>query len=66
MAAARLDNLLLQYQEGFLSEETYESTFKRPVRLMAPIWKAVGVDLDSRRSSFRHEVERLLAIAEQS
>ena len=26
--AARLDNMLLQHQEGFLSEESYKSTFK--------------------------------------
>ncbi|MEZ5518162.1 MAG: hypothetical protein R3F41_11935 [Gammaproteobacteria bacterium] len=58
--AARLDMLYLQYQEGFLSEETYESTFKGAVRLYAPLWKQIDTYYELRRESFRDEVERIL------
>ncbi len=75
-AAARLDNMLLQYQEGFLSDETFESTFKEPVRVSAPRWKQLeeasglepgqGAGMAARRESFRREVERILSEEEAS
>jgi hypothetical protein len=59
---ARLDMIHLQYQEGFLSDETYEATFKNAVRENGLRWKENGAgNFQFRRSSFQEEVERILS-----
>ena len=57
------DNLLYQYQQGFLDQEYFESNVKAEIRLFAPMWDA----LDTKRivkPTFDAEVERILAEAE--
>ena len=58
---ARLDALHLQYQNGFLDDETFEATFKSSVKRFAPVWKSLGASYELRRPSFRREVEAILA-----
>lgn len=59
---ARLDMIFLQHQEGFLSDETYEATFKNAIRSNGARWKQVDEDIFRfRRSSFQEEVERILS-----
>ncbi len=58
-----LDNVYYQYQQGFIDEEYYQSQFQDAVRNFAPRWRAVRVN--EPRPSFRQEVERILAEAEQ-
>ena len=54
--------LHLQYQEGFLNDETYDATFGAVVRYRGPIITEVpGADLNFRRASFRDEIEKILA-----
>jgi hypothetical protein len=53
------DNMYYQYQQGFLDPEYYEDEFKVRVRRLAPTWRALG--LTGGRSSFRKEIDRLLA-----
>jgi hypothetical protein len=53
------DNMYYQYQQGFLDPEYYEDEFKVRVRRLAPTWRALG--LTGGRSSFRREIDRLLA-----
>lgn len=47
----RLDNLVFQYQQGFLTEEYYVSGVKGPIRGFAPWWDALGLK-DNLPSSF--------------
>ena len=58
-----LDNVYYQYQQGFIDEEYYQSQFQNSVRNFAPRWRAVRVN--EPRPSFRQEVERILAEAEE-
>ena len=58
-----LDNVYYQYQQGFIDPEYYQSQFQATVRNFAPRWRAVGVN--EPRPSFRQEVERILAEAEE-
>lgn len=51
------DNLLFQYQQGFLDREYFEDSFRERVRRLAPVWQALG--LSGGRRSFRAEIERL-------
>ena len=39
----RLDNLVYQYEQGFLPDDYYTSGVKGPLRMLAPWWKAVGL-----------------------
>jgi len=57
---ARLDMMHLQYQEGFLSRETYKATFEGVVKRFGPQWKVLGANLEYRRASFREAVESVL------
>ena len=59
-----LDNIHYQYQQGFIDQEYYQSQFQDAVRNFAPRWRAARVN--EPRPSFRQEVERILAEAEQS
>ena len=58
-----LDNIYYQYQQGFIDKEYYQSQFQDAVRSFAPRWRAVRVN--EPRPSFRQEVERILAEAEE-
>jgi hypothetical protein len=51
------DNLLFQYQQGFLDREYFEDSFRERVGRLAPVWQALG--LTGGRRSFREEIERL-------
>jgi len=51
------DNMFYQYQQGFLDAEYYEDEFRKRVKRLAPVWRALG--LLHGRSSFSAEVERL-------
>ncbi len=61
--ALRPDNLHYQYQNGFLDQEYYESTFKALLRERAPHWQALRVVVPN-RPSFRAEVDRILSESE--
>jgi hypothetical protein len=39
----RMDNVYFQYQQGFLSEE-YFQTAERGLMIFVPVWKALGID----------------------
>jgi len=58
--AARLDMMHLQYEQGFLAQETYDATFVGAIRHFGPIWMEVGAFLDLRRPGFQREVRQLL------
>jgi len=51
------DNMLFQYQQGFLDREYYEDAFKERVLRLAPTWRALGIT--GGRSSFFAEIDRL-------
>jgi hypothetical protein len=53
------DNHHYQYQQGFLDQEYYDKSFTANIRLAAPMWRAVGIE--EYRSSFKAEVDRILA-----
>jgi hypothetical protein len=53
------DNMLYQYQHGFIDREYYEGSFKERVTRLAPTWHALG--LGRSRASFAAEVQKLLA-----
>jgi hypothetical protein len=53
------DNHYYQYQKGFLDQEYYDKSFTANIRLAAPMWRAVGIE--EYRSSFKAEVDRILA-----
>lgn len=57
------DNMLYQYQQGFLDPEYYEDEFKVRVRRLAPTWKALG--LVGGRGSF-NQVLREIAEEQQA
>ena len=59
--AARLDMLHLQYESGFLSEETYQSTFVNSVRNFGPMILEVNPTLDMRRPSFVEVMKRIVS-----
>ena len=59
----RFDNFHYQYEQGFLDDEYYESTFKQVVRRLAPQWKEFDLP-DFGRPSFHAEVERILSTSE--
>jgi hypothetical protein len=57
----RLDNLLSQYQQGFLADDVYEHNFVNIVRGQIEHWREAGVPIETRRPAFQAEVERILA-----
>ena len=61
----RLDNLLSQYQQGFLAEDIYQQNFVAIVRRQFEQWRAAGFPLEQRRPAFVAEVERIIAEAEE-
>ncbi len=52
------DNMLYQYQQGFLDPEYYEDAFKVRVRRLAPTWDALG--LIGGRSSFDRALREIM------
>ncbi len=54
-----LDSQYYVYQNGFLDRESYETNFVEGVRQFGPAWK--NFDVRIIRTSFRNEVERILA-----
>jgi hypothetical protein len=58
--AARLDMMYLQYQNGFLPQETYDTTFVNSVRAFGPLMLALNASLDMRRASFVAELRRIV------
>ena len=62
---SRLDNLLSQYQQGFLADDVYQQNFVAVVRGQIEHWREAGVPLEPRRPAFQAEVERILAEAEE-
>ena len=55
------DNMFYQYQQGFLEEEFYESSFKQGVRTNAIAWTHYDL-LKPMRKSFQDEVARILEV----
>jgi hypothetical protein len=53
------DNMLYQYQQGFLDPEYYDDAFKVRVRRLAPTWDALG--LIGGRASFDRVLREILA-----
>jgi hypothetical protein len=51
------DNMLYQYQQGFLDPEYYQDSFRERVTRLAPIWRALN--LTGGRKSFLDEINRL-------
>ncbi len=58
--AARMDAMHLQYQNGFLDEETYRATFVGTVKSFGNSWLKFGSGMQFRRESFVREVNRIL------
>ena len=58
-----LDNMHYQYQHGFLDQEYYEGAVLGSMENIAPKWRAVGIT--ETRKSFKEEVDRILAAAEE-
>ena len=54
-----LDNEHYQYQMGFLDPGFYKGETVEWIRVVAPIWRAVG--LGEPRPDFRREVDRILS-----
>ena len=54
------DNMYYQYQQGFLEEEFYQSSFKSGVRLNGPLWIKWN-QLRGMRPAFQEEVHAILA-----
>ena len=52
------DNMLFQYQQGFLDDEYYEEVLKPRIARLAPVWKALNVIAG--RGSFEAEIVKLL------
>lgn len=52
------DNMLFQYQQGFLDDEYYEEVLKPRMARLAPIWKALNVIAG--RGSFEDEIVKHL------
>lgn len=50
------DNMLYQYQQGFLDEEYFQDAFRERVARLAPTWQALN--LTGGRRSFFEEVRR--------
>jgi len=42
----RLDNLLFQYEQGFLTDEYYDAGVRRPMRRFAPHWEVAGIPIE--------------------
>jgi hypothetical protein len=59
--AARLDMMFLQYQNGFLPQETYDATFVNSIRTFGPLMVDLNAGLSMRRPSFVKELERIIA-----
>ena len=58
--AARLDMMHLQYQNGFLPEETCNFTFVNSIKAFGPLMVDLNAGLDLRRPSFVKELHRIL------
>ena len=61
---SELDNLVYQYQNGFVDEEYYETSACHSIRNWAPRWHLFGFR-DAARPSFFAEVDSILAKAAQ-
>ena len=56
------DNLLFQYQQGYLDEEFYRYRVVPSVRFMAPWWKKLNLfEGEHRRPSFNAEIEQIMS-----
>ncbi len=56
------DNLLFQYQQGYLDEEFYRYRVVPTIRFMAPWWEKLKLfEGEHRRPSFNAEIERILS-----
>ena len=60
------ENLSYQHEQGLLDEGLYESNVKNVIVRFGLGWQAIGFVNRLGRPSFRAEVERILAEAEQS
>jgi hypothetical protein len=58
--AGDYSNLYFQYRNGYLDEEYYQARIAPSMRFFAPMWAEFDI-LDLFTSSFRAEVERLVA-----
>jgi hypothetical protein len=56
---AKLDNVHYQYQQGFIDDEYFNTSFRSSVRMLAPVVKALN--LMPERPSFREYIEGILA-----
>ena len=54
------DNMYYQYQQGYLEEDFYQSSFKNGVRLNGPLWIKWN-QLQGMRQAFQDEVQEILA-----
>ena len=61
----RIDNMLYQYQNGFLDEEYYTDQVRSRILTLVPIWEALGLS-SSGRPSFLEEIDRIVAEAKRS
>ena len=55
----RLDNLVFQHQQGFMTDEHYQDGIKGPLRFFHPIWEYFGIT--GGRPSFVSEIEKAVA-----
>ena len=42
----RLDNLVFQYEQGFLTDDYYAAGVERPLRRIAPHWETAGIPIE--------------------
>jgi hypothetical protein len=58
---ALLDNVHFQRQQGYVTDEFYESNFRESIRYFAPTMEALKFSLASQRPSFVKEIETAIA-----
>jgi hypothetical protein len=56
------DNIHYQYEKGFADQDYYETSLVSIVKMAAPKWRAAGIE--ENRTSFKIEVDRILAEAD--
>jgi len=49
----RMDNLVFQYEQGFLTQESYNSGVKVPITIMKPVWDKLA-EGDGNRANTLH------------
>ena len=59
-----LDNVHFQRQQGYVTDEFYDTNFKQAVRYFAPSWEALDYALVGQRPSFLREFESVVESAE--